>query len=106
MPTTTLVRKTADLLGRELGDAQAEKLGAVSHYLFGAAGGPAAQLLAGSRRSPLRAGLGVGTAMEAIVRPGHEHRLGTDGAAAGVALASLQPDGTTLVAQIASKGVQ
>lgn len=76
MPTTTLVRKTADLLGRELRDAHAEKLGTVSHYGFGAAGGPAAQLLRALGRSPLRASLGVGTAMEVIVDRGMNTALG------------------------------
>ncbi len=41
MPTTTLVRKTAALLATELDDQRAATLGTLSHYTFGAAGGPA-----------------------------------------------------------------
>jgi len=64
------------MLGRELGEAQAERPAGASHYIFGGAGGPAAQLLAVSRRSPLKAGLGVGTALETIVDHGMNTALG------------------------------
>lgn len=70
MPTTTLVRKTVGLLGSELADERAEKLGTLSHYAFGAADGPAALLLTRLGPSPLNAGLAVATAMEVLVDEG------------------------------------
>ncbi len=36
MPTTVLARKVASALGRELGDPQADRLGMLLHYFFGA----------------------------------------------------------------------
>ncbi len=76
MPTTTLVRKAAGLLGEELSDERAERLGTLSHYAFGAAGGPAALLLTRLPTSPLRAGLAVATAMEVFVDEGMNTVLG------------------------------
>jgi hypothetical protein len=70
MPTTTLVRKTAKLIGEDLDDQRAEKLGAISHYAFGAAGGPAALMLHCRGAGPLGAGLAVATAMEVVVDQG------------------------------------
>ncbi|MCA1703341.1 MAG: DUF1440 domain-containing protein [Actinobacteria bacterium] len=70
MPTTTLVRKAAGLVGTELDDERLEKLGMLSHYAFGAAGGPAAVLLTRLGLSPLRAGLAVAIAMEVVVDEG------------------------------------
>ncbi len=70
MPTTTLVRKAAGVVGTELDDARAEKLGMAVHYFFGAAGGPQALLLRRFGSRPLQAGLGVATAMELFVDEG------------------------------------
>lgn len=56
MPTTTLVRKTAALLGTELDDERAEQFGTISHYAFGAAGGPPRSCFVGS--VPTRCGPG------------------------------------------------
>ncbi len=67
MPTTVLVRKGTRLAGTELPDATAEKAGMLAHYAFGAAGGPAAQLLILRGADPVRAGLSVATAMEILV---------------------------------------
>jgi hypothetical protein len=64
MPTTTLVRKAAGLAGTQLGDATAERLGMVTHYAFGAAGGPLAVAFTDRGVGPLKAGLAVATAME------------------------------------------
>ena len=76
MPTTTLVRKTAALLGTELDDERAEQLGTISHYVFGAAGGPAALVLRRLGADPLQAGLGVASAMELFVDQGMNTALG------------------------------
>ncbi len=76
MPTTTLVRKTAGMLGRELDDEYAGKLGTAAHYFFGAAGGPAAQLLMSLGASPVKAGVAVATAMEVFVDQGMNTALG------------------------------
>ena len=70
MPTTTLVRRTAGMLGRELDDESAGKLGMAAHYFFGAAGGPAAQVLISLGSSPVKAGVAVATAMEVFVDQG------------------------------------
>ena len=70
------MRKTAGVLGRELDDAHAGKLGMFSHHVFGAAGGPAAQLLHAAGSSPLKAGLRVATAMEVAVDHGMNTVLG------------------------------
>lgn len=61
MPTTVLVRKAARLLGRELEEDWATKLGTWTHYAFGAAGGPAAKLLTARGIPPLTAGVAVAT---------------------------------------------
>ncbi len=76
MPTTTLVRKAAGLVGTEVAGERAEKLGMLSHYGFGAAGGPAALLLTSLGLSPLRAGLTVASAMEVLVDEGMNTVLG------------------------------
>jgi hypothetical protein len=67
MPTTVLVRKAAGLLGRELDDETAQRLGMATHYAFGASGGPVAQVLRALGASPLKAGLIVATGMEIFV---------------------------------------
>lgn len=64
MPTTVLVRRAGAALGLDLGDAAAERLGMVSHYGFGAAGGAAVRPLVATGMSPLRAALAVAAAME------------------------------------------
>lgn len=76
MPTTVLVSKTAGAVGRELDEGTAEKLGMISHYVFGAAGGPAALVLQRLGASPLKAGLGVAGAMEVAVDQGMNSALG------------------------------
>jgi hypothetical protein len=76
MPTTTLVRKTAALLGTELDDQRAETLGTLSHYTFGAAGGPAALALRRLGFGPLGAGVAVATGMEVVVDQGMNTVLG------------------------------
>ncbi len=70
MPTTTLVRKTAALARLNFDDERAQKLGMLTHYGFGAAGGPAALLLTASGIGPLKASLSVATAMEVFVDQG------------------------------------
>jgi hypothetical protein len=67
MPTTVLVRKLAHATGCELSDQTAEHLGTAVHYLFGAAGGPAARLLLGPGVAPLKAGLAAAGAMSIAV---------------------------------------
>lgn len=76
MPTTTLVRKTAALLGTELDDQRAETLGTLSHLTFGAAGGPAALLLRRLGLGPIGAGLAVATGMEVVIDQGMNTFLG------------------------------
>lgn len=76
MPTTTLVRKAAALVDTQLDDNQTERLGMITHYVFGAAGGPQAILLRRLGLSPLQAGLGVATTMEILVDEGMNTALG------------------------------
>lgn len=76
MPTTTLARKTAAMLGTELDDRRAETLGTLSHYAFGAAGGPAALVLRGLGFAPIGAGGAVATGMEVVVDQGMNTVLG------------------------------
>lgn len=76
MPTTVLVRKAAGLIGSELDDQTAEKLGMIAHYAFGAGGGPAAVALRRVGVSPIAAGLTVAGAMEVVVDQGMNHLLG------------------------------
>lgn len=76
MPTTVLVRKTAGVFGRELADEQADKLGMLVHYAFGASGGPAAKVLMARGLSPVQAGLGVAAAMSVVVDEGLNTVLG------------------------------
>lgn len=63
MPTTTLVRKFAGCAGRQLDDTTAERIGMVTHYAFGASGGPAVAALIRAGVPPLGAGLTVGLGM-------------------------------------------
>ncbi len=70
MPTTTLVRTTAKRIGEDLDDQRAKKLGAISHYAFGAPGGPPALMLQRGGADRLGAGLAVATAMEVVVDQG------------------------------------
>lgn len=67
MPTTTLVRKVAGALNVELDDDKAQRLGMVSHYVFGAAGGPAAVTLMSMGISPMKAATAVSASMEIVV---------------------------------------
>lgn len=76
MPTTVLARKAGATIGLELDDAAAERLGMVSHYGFGAAGGAAARLLVATGMSPLRAAIAVATAMELVVDQAANAALG------------------------------
>lgn len=76
MPTTALVRKSATLLGHELANERAERLGMVSHYTFGAAGGLIATLLTAVGFPPVKAGLAVAIAMSVIVDEGLNTVLG------------------------------
>jgi hypothetical protein len=76
MTTTALVRKAASALGRELEEGQAARLGMAAHYAFGAAGGPAAAVLAGRGAGPARAGLTVAAAMELGADQGTNTLLG------------------------------
>ena len=64
MPTTVLVRKAAAVVVGDLEERQASRLGAATHYAFGAAGGPLAAFLTGRGASPVGAGLTVAAAME------------------------------------------
>lgn len=75
MPTTVLVRKAAGLIGSELDDQAAEKLGMIAHYAFGAGGGPAALALRRLGVSPIAAGLAVAGAMELAVDQGMNYLL-------------------------------
>lgn len=70
MPTTTLMRKFANAVGEELDDAQAERLGTMTHYVFGAGGGPAAAALYQAGMSPVSAGLVIGMGMWVFVDEG------------------------------------
>lgn len=70
MPTTTLTRKLARTVGRELDDEKANRLGTVTHYVFGAAGGPAALALHQAGMDPIKAGLVVGVGMWVFVDEG------------------------------------
>lgn len=76
MPTTVLVRKAARLLGRELEEDRATKLGTWTHYAFGAAGGPTAKLLTARGIPPLKAGLAVATGMSVFADEGLNTLLG------------------------------
>jgi hypothetical protein len=76
MPTTVLVRKAARLLGRELEEDRATKLGTWTHYAFGAAGGPTAKLLTARGIPPLTAGLAVATGMSVFADEGLNTLLG------------------------------
>lgn len=67
MPTSALARKLAGLTGAELSDDEAQRLGMVAHYGFGAAGGPAAVALTRLGVEPLKAGFAVAGAMELFV---------------------------------------
>jgi hypothetical protein len=76
MPTTVLVRKAARLLGRELEEDRATKLGTWTHYAFGAADGPTAKLLTARGIPPLTAGLAVATGMSVFADEGLNTLLG------------------------------
>ena len=82
MPTTTLVRKTAALADTQLDDERAQQLGMLAHYAFGAAGGPAALVLKRTGLSPVKAALGVATAMELVVDEAANTLLGLTAAPA------------------------
>lgn len=70
MPTTTLARKLAGAVGRELDGEKAERLGTATHYVFGAAGGPATVALREAGMDPIKAGLVVGVGMWVFVDEG------------------------------------
>lgn len=67
MPTTVLARKLAHLVGTDLDDETAPRLGAALHYGFGASGGPVTLALVQLGLGPLTAGLAVATAMAMVV---------------------------------------
>lgn len=76
MPTTTLVRRAAEIAGTKIEDERAEKLGMAVHYAFGASGGPVAALIERRGIGPLAAGLAVGTGMWVAVDEGTNAVLG------------------------------
>lgn len=70
-----MVRKAARLLGRELEEDRATKLGTWTHA-FGAAGGPTARLLTVRGIPPLTAGVAVATVMSVFADEGLNRLLG------------------------------
>lgn len=76
MPTTVLVRKAADYLGKELDDTQAERLGMAVHQATGMMGGTAGVLLARRGLPAVAAGLIAGLGVFAAVDEGVNYVLG------------------------------
>lgn len=76
MPTTTLVRRAGEIVGRKVEDERAEKLGMALHYAFGAGGGPAAAAIQRRGVGPWAAGLAVGAGMWVAVDEGANAILG------------------------------
>jgi len=76
MPTTTLVRRIADVVGTEVSDEQASRLGTWLHYGFGASGGPLAAALSAAGMGAVPAGIAVGAGMWVLVDEGANAVLG------------------------------
>ena len=76
MPTTTLVRKVAGTLSRELEDETAQRVGMLAHYAFGAGGGPAMVALQRAGVEPVRAGLLVGLGIWVAIDEGFNRLAG------------------------------
>jgi hypothetical protein len=70
MPTITLVRKLATVLGHPVDDKTAERLGTVAHFAFGSGGGPLMVMLTRSGIDPVKAGLAVGMGMWVLIDEG------------------------------------